>query len=146
MKLEPTVGINPKCLFLQRDISNEIDLDKHKAQGEKYRIRKENNHKIHVQSRKMGSITSIYEKKLYNSVCLVPARQRQEILRAGWPASLGKLVSSSLVRNPGPKNKVNEEDADTSLWALHAHVKTHTNKQQTKILSRASIFQTHLII
>lgn len=70
MKLEPIVGINPKCLFLQRDISNEIDLDKYKAQGEKkYRIRKENNHKMHVQSRKMGSITSIYVKNNCTIVC-----------------------------------------------------------------------------
>lgn len=40
MKLEPIVGINPKCLFLQRDISNEIDLDKYKAQGGKIQNKK----------------------------------------------------------------------------------------------------------
>ena len=76
MKLEPIVGINPKCLFLQRDISNETDLDKHKAQGEKYRIRKENNHKIHVQSRKMGSITSIYVKKIVQ-YCVLSASKAE---------------------------------------------------------------------
>lgn len=58
---------------------------------------------MHDQSRGMGSITSIYVKKLHDSVCLVLARQRQEILRACWSASLGELVSSSLVRNPVSK-------------------------------------------
>lgn len=98
---------------------------------------------MHDQSRRMGSITSIYVKKLHNSVCLVPARQRQEeILRACWPASLSKLVSSSLVRNPVSENKVNEEDTDTSLWSLHAHAYTceNTYKQTTNKNSVKSIY------